>query len=251
MASVAGDRRHNPGGNGLGGFATGSNGPGGTATGGNWPDGIATGGTAAGGGPFGANPSPGSPIANSSTSAPTGAGPTRPEDYVVGQPGSRAIGRRGSRRPAPSWPRRCVPANGARRSPTNHHPATRMTRTKRRTSRAWPRTGVGIGACATRGENRPPSPGPSASTAMRTGWCWFPTRASAPARKSRLGPSTAGSIDKLVAALWEQMDSWGIAGEGMYWRPVLNVYVAPGAQQRFEDLKILLDGSGFNIERKP
>ena len=72
-----------------------------------------------------------------------------------------------------------------------------------------------------------------------------------PRKEIALGPSTAGSIDKLVAALWEQMDSWGIAGEGMYWRPVLNVYVAPGAQQRLEDLQILLDGSGFNIERKP
>ena len=66
-----------------------------------------------------------------------------------------------------------------------------------------------------------------------------------------LGPRTAGSVDKLVAALWERMDSWGIAGENMYWRPVLNVYVAPGADRRFDDLKVLLEGSGFNLQRKP
>ena len=66
-----------------------------------------------------------------------------------------------------------------------------------------------------------------------------------------LGPRTGGAVDKFVAALWDRMDAWGIAGEGMYWRPVLNVYVAPGADGRLEDLKVLLDGSGFNIERKP
>ena len=66
-----------------------------------------------------------------------------------------------------------------------------------------------------------------------------------------LGPRTAGSIDKFIAALWEQMDSWGIAGEGMYWRPVLKVYVAPGAQRRLEDMNLLLKDSGFTIERKP
>jgi hypothetical protein len=66
-----------------------------------------------------------------------------------------------------------------------------------------------------------------------------------------LGPRTAGSIDKFIAALWKEMDSWGIAGEGMYWRPVLEVYVAPDAQQRLEDISVLLKDSGFTIERKP
>jgi hypothetical protein len=62
--------------------------------------------------------------------------------------------------------------------------------------------------------------------------------------------STAQAIDKFVAAVWEHMDTWGIAGKGMYWHPILNVYVAPGGQRRLEDLDRLLRGSGLTIERK-
>jgi hypothetical protein len=60
----------------------------------------------------------------------------------------------------------------------------------------------------------------------------------------------ARSIDKFVAAVWEYMDTWGIAGKRMYWRPVLNVYVAPGAEAQFQDFNALLQGSGLTIERK-
>ena len=65
-----------------------------------------------------------------------------------------------------------------------------------------------------------------------------------------LGPRTEGSIDKFIAAVWDDMDSWGMAGNSMYWHPVLNCYVAPGGQQRFNDLHILLEGSGLPVERK-
>jgi hypothetical protein len=65
-----------------------------------------------------------------------------------------------------------------------------------------------------------------------------------------LGPRTARSIDTLISAVWEHMDTWGIAGRGMYWRPVLHVYVAPDAEQRFTELSVLLKGSGLTIDRK-
>jgi hypothetical protein len=61
---------------------------------------------------------------------------------------------------------------------------------------------------------------------------------------------TGASIDAFISAIWEHMDTWGIAGRGMYWRPVLNVYVAPGAEKRFADLQSLLQGSGLSVERK-
>ncbi len=48
-----------------------------------------------------------------------------------------------------------------------------------------------------------------------------------------LGPRTASSIDLFISAVWEQMGAWGMAGRGMYWRPVLQVRVAPGAERRF------------------
>jgi hypothetical protein len=65
-----------------------------------------------------------------------------------------------------------------------------------------------------------------------------------------LGPRTASSIDALISAVWDHMETWGMAGRGMYWRPVLQFYVAPGAEQRFADLSALLHGSGLTVERK-
>ena len=56
--------------------------------------------------------------------------------------------------------------------------------------------------------------------------------------------------DKLVAAVWEIMDAWGMAGREMYWRPILNFYVVPGAEPRMLDLTRSLEGSGLVIERK-
>ncbi len=65
-----------------------------------------------------------------------------------------------------------------------------------------------------------------------------------------LGPSTEASTQAFISAIWEQMGAWGIAGRGMYWRPVIHVSVAPGAEQRFADLAMLMEGSGLKIERK-
>jgi hypothetical protein len=65
-----------------------------------------------------------------------------------------------------------------------------------------------------------------------------------------LGPRTASSIDTLISAVWESMETWGMAGRGMYWRPVLQVSVAPDAEQRFAELSALLNGSGVMVEKK-
>jgi hypothetical protein len=63
-----------------------------------------------------------------------------------------------------------------------------------------------------------------------------------------LGARMDGSLDTLVSAVWSRMQSWGMAGAGMYWRPILRVRVAPGAEPRFEELKRLLAGSGLVVE---
>jgi hypothetical protein len=65
-----------------------------------------------------------------------------------------------------------------------------------------------------------------------------------------LGPRTVDSIDEFISAVWEHMDSWGIAGKGMYWRPQLSLHVAPDAQQRYSDLNTLLEGSGLTLKKK-
>ncbi len=77
----------------------------------------------------------------------------------------------------------------------------------------------------------------------------LPSRAGAGRRTVRLETSTAASVDELVTAVWEVIDGWGIAGRDLYWSPVLEVRVAPGAETRFRDLEVLLEGSGFALER--
>jgi len=66
----------------------------------------------------------------------------------------------------------------------------------------------------------------------------------------QLPPQTEAVIDEFVSAVWVYMQSWGIAGQGMYWRPLLSVRVAPGAESRFEQLRTLLEDSGLRVERK-
>ncbi|MGQ9605747.1 MAG: hypothetical protein ACUVTW_06060 [Thermogutta sp.] len=56
------------------------------------------------------------------------------------------------------------------------------------------------------------------------------------------------AVDRLIASLNEYMKSWGIAGNGMYWRPVLNVRTAPGAATVYRGLQILLQDSGLQID---
>ncbi len=56
-------------------------------------------------------------------------------------------------------------------------------------------------------------------------------------------------VDALVSKLWQRVESWGVAVAGGYWKPVLHVSVMAGAEQRFEELRVLLDGSGLDIER--
>jgi len=77
-----------------------------------------------------------------------------------------------------------------------------------------------------------------------------PERGTAGGKTIPLGPRTIDAIDSFVSAVWEYMDTWGIAGRGMHWRPVLGVTVAPGAEGRFQDLQTLLDGSGLEVRRK-
>jgi hypothetical protein len=64
-----------------------------------------------------------------------------------------------------------------------------------------------------------------------------------------LGLRTQESVDALISDVWEYIERWGSAGNGMYWRPVLNVHVAPNAEVRYADLQVLLDQSGLEMKR--
>ena len=61
---------------------------------------------------------------------------------------------------------------------------------------------------------------------------------------------TEDTVDTFISAVWDHMKSWGIAGRGMYWQPILNVQVVAGAEGRFADLKMLLESSGLEVKRR-
>jgi hypothetical protein len=54
-------------------------------------------------------------------------------------------------------------------------------------------------------------------------------------------------MDQLAGAIRTHMADWGIAGDGMYWRPTLVVTVAPGAERQAARLAELLENSGIDV----
>ncbi len=57
-------------------------------------------------------------------------------------------------------------------------------------------------------------------------------------------------VDAFVAAVQKRLTSWGPAMTNGFWKPVLQVEVTRGAEPQFETLQMLLQGSGFEIQRK-
>lgn len=72
-----------------------------------------------------------------------------------------------------------------------------------------------------------------------------------PDRQIMLGPNTADSVDQLAKMVWDQVETWGLAGRGMYWRPTLSIHYAPDGAVRFNELRTLLLGSGLEVVGKP
>ena len=61
--------------------------------------------------------------------------------------------------------------------------------------------------------------------------------------------SMMNNIDGFVSKIWDRIEQWGIAVAGGYWKPVLHVQVGQGADERFDELRTLLDGSGLEVQR--
>jgi hypothetical protein len=57
------------------------------------------------------------------------------------------------------------------------------------------------------------------------------------------------SVDRLVNAIWKQIESWGVAGGGSYWKPELRISVLSGGELNFEKLQGLLDSSGISLKQ--
>jgi hypothetical protein len=63
-------------------------------------------------------------------------------------------------------------------------------------------------------------------------------------------PGNMAAISNPFAdTVWDYIDTWGDAGRNMYWRPTLKVTVLPGAEAQFEQLQMMLKGSGLKVER--
>ncbi len=69
-------------------------------------------------------------------------------------------------------------------------------------------------------------------------------------KKVLLKPNTEESVDDLVKQIWGHVESWNLAGVGMYWRPVIVAQVTPDGQQRFNDLQTLMTDSGLEVKQK-
>ncbi len=65
-----------------------------------------------------------------------------------------------------------------------------------------------------------------------------------------LREATVASAYEIRNAVWHEMERWGMAGYGMHWQPSVQVEVLPGGEQRYRDLQVLFENSGFAIRQK-
>lgn len=61
---------------------------------------------------------------------------------------------------------------------------------------------------------------------------------------------TLSEVNAFVSTVQREINGWGIAVSNGYWKPVLQVDVAPDAEGRFQTLQTALQGSGFDVQRK-
>ena len=61
---------------------------------------------------------------------------------------------------------------------------------------------------------------------------------------------TVQSLDEFVKQVRDQIEGWGIAGNGLYWRPVVILKVAPDGTRRAGDLARLLRNSGLELRNE-
>jgi hypothetical protein len=59
-----------------------------------------------------------------------------------------------------------------------------------------------------------------------------------------------GDVERFVTEVQREVQGWGLAVAHGYWKPVLHVGVAAGAEGQFSALQTALEGSGLEIVRK-
>lgn len=64
-----------------------------------------------------------------------------------------------------------------------------------------------------------------------------------------LDVSLQTSAEQLAKVVSDRVDRWGYALSDGYWKPILQVEVAPRSDYRYTQLQRLLDGSGLEVQR--
>ena len=70
---------------------------------------------------------------------------------------------------------------------------------------------------------------------------------SAAGREFPFAGAPAAAYEDLLSAVDKRIEDWGMAGQGLYWRPVVELKVNPDGEQRYDDLVRLLKHSGVEI----
>lgn len=76
-------------------------------------------------------------------------------------------------------------------------------------------------------------------------------KASSTAEGVTFDGTTTARINDLIGLLKKHADSWGIAGDGMYWDPRLVLNVAADGVQRADDVRRLLEAAGVQVQAYP
>ena len=70
---------------------------------------------------------------------------------------------------------------------------------------------------------------------------------SAAGREFQFGDMPEAAYEDLVSAVDKRIEDWGMAGQGLYWRPVVELKVSADGEHRYDDLVRLLKYSGAEI----
>jgi hypothetical protein len=75
----------------------------------------------------------------------------------------------------------------------------------------------------------------------------LPEAAGAAGKEFAFNESSDAAYDELLSAVDERIHDWGMAGEGLYWRPVIELRVAPNGDGRVDQLVQLLEHGGAEV----
>lgn len=75
----------------------------------------------------------------------------------------------------------------------------------------------------------------------------LPESAGAAGKEFAFDASTDDAYDELLSAIDKRIQDWGMAGQGLYWRPVIELQIAPDGDGRVDRLVQLLEHGGAEV----